>query len=43
MVPSTITEGQRDGHYMLLLFADADSAPNYYNAGSPRQALRTNK
>ncbi len=43
---ATIVEGERDGKYMLLLFGDGDQDlknPTYYNAGTPRQGIRTNK
>ena len=43
---ATVVEGERDGDYMLFLFGDGTQDldnPVYYNAGSPRQGLRTNK
>jgi len=42
----TVTAGERDGDYMLILFGRGPqdlNNPSFYNAGSPRNALRTNK
>lgn len=43
----TITEGERDGEYMLFFFGEGNNQslddPEYYNADDPRHGLRTNK
>ena len=43
----TVTEGERDGDYMLFYFGNDPNPslddPDYYNEDEPRHGLRTNK